>query len=91
MEEPENAAIRSNCPTARVNSRKIGTPMGTVMKMAWATEPVSMPRRTLTLLKARVVAAIMANNPPSIDQPRCPDRALTARSWAAAQMTPSQD
>jgi hypothetical protein len=45
--------------------KNIGTPIGTVMAIACATEPVSTPRRAAALLKANVAAARRPNNPPS--------------------------
>src|SRR5688572_20675800 len=44
-----------------------GTPIGTVIAMACATEPVSTPRRRLALLKAKVAADKSARKPASTE------------------------
>ena len=50
-------------------TKKIGTPIGTVIASACATEPVRTPRRALALLKANVAADSAASTTPSTRQP----------------------
>ena len=54
---------------ASTAARNIGTPIGTVIASACATEPVSTPRRALALLNANVAADSAASNTPSTRQP----------------------
>src|SRR4051812_39835623 len=51
-------------PIGQATSRKIGTPIGTVIAMACDTEACSTPRRAVALLRAKVKAASSANRPP---------------------------
>src|SRR5437868_6925419 len=53
LEKPASVA---RLPVASTASRKIGTPIGTVIASACSTDPVSTPRRALPLLNANVAA-----------------------------------
>ncbi len=68
-----------------------GTPIGTVMAMACATEPVSTPRRRLALLKAKVAADKSARKPAStrLDLQRPDQEERGAR--AAAKPQPAEN
>src|SRR5262249_31626343 len=55
-------------PLASTATKKIGTPIGTVITSACATEPLSTPRRALALLKANVAADSAARHTPSTRQ-----------------------
>src|SRR5215211_5961897 len=61
----ENSSTLPSEPAASVARKKIGTPMGTVIAMAWDSVPVSTPRRALVLFNANVTAASSAKKPPS--------------------------
>jgi hypothetical protein len=52
-------------PVTNAARKNSGTPIGTVIAIAWVTVPVSTPRRTLALLNANVAAEQTANRPPS--------------------------
>ena len=61
----ENSATAPSVPTAAAAMKNNGTPIGTVIAIACNTDPVSTPRRTLALFKAKVAADRRARNPPS--------------------------
>src|SRR5689334_4272640 len=61
----ENASTSPSRPVRSAARKNSGTPIGTVIAIACATDPVSTPRRTLALLKANVAAEQMARSPPS--------------------------
>src|SRR6266508_3108474 len=65
-EKPENVV---RLPEATTASRKIGTPIGTVIASACSTEPVNTPRRALALLNANVAADSAARHTPSTRRP----------------------
>ena len=56
-------------PVATTAARNIGTPIGTVIASAWATEPVRTSRRALALLNANVAADSAASTTPGNRQP----------------------
>src|SRR4051794_10368685 len=71
---------RASTPTWPKSTRRMknsGTPMGTVIAIAWLTVPFNTPRRVVALFRAKLVAASRDSNAPSN---RVPPRVLMGAS-----------
>src|SRR5262245_32309740 len=80
----ENSSTLGREPAARSATKKSGTPMGTVIAIAWDIVPVSTPRRALVLFNANVTAASSAKKPPS-PRPEPPISMVKVRQGGGAR------